>query len=252
MKKLFMSLIVLISFSLLPGMVVAVEAVVDIPNTIQSTLNRIEKEISNRTQFQQLRQQIQQITQMKTRLSNLTLNIGLNTWDPRIPDNYDYRGSASAEYKKYQKEGRSFYGKPWSAGDFTTREGDQVMAFHYKRLDDHSDHTDSKIKHILRKKLPKADKLLKSIHEKYRYLTQNCKGKTVDDDSKCSAANRAAARVDMQLVMLKYRKEMSQMMALMVQMQMLQQRGIVEIQKQVLRPGIKKSTNTTGSLRSLR
>ena len=72
-------------------------------------------------------------------------------------------------------------------------------------------------------------------------MTKNCKGKTVDQDSKCSAANMEGAEIEMQLVLLKYKKEMTQMMALMVEMQMMQQRSVVEIQKQVLRPGDRKS-----------
>ncbi len=247
MKKQLLGLIFFSYFCLFANIAVG-RPVFDIPHTIQNQLNLIEQKIENATRFQRLKYQLQQITQMKTRLSNLTLNIGLNTWDPRIPDNYDYRGTASAEYKKYQKEGRSFYGKPWSAGDFTTREGDQVMAFHYKRMDDHADHTDSKIKHIHRKNLPKADKLLEEIHKKYRYLTKNCQGKSVDDDSKCSAANMEGAEIEMQLVMLKYEKEMAQMMALVAQMQMMQQRSVVEIQKQVLRPGIKKTSTTASKI----
>ena len=225
-------------------------------NFMENKLNQINTEIQKKTGFLQLKKtiqsvqmQIQQVRMFKTRMMNFMTNQILGSWDPRVPSDYDWQGTASADYQQYQRENRQIYGKPWTMQDFQVREGDGIMAYHYARMDRHADHTDTKIQTILRKELPKADKMLDQIQKTYRYLITTCKGKSVDNDARCSSASRQQALVDMQMTALRYRQQMSQMLALIVQMQMLQQRRLVEMQKQMLRPGAVQKNSRRGMFR---
>ena len=223
---------------------------------LEQKLTAINTEIQKKTGFLQLKQliqsvqmQIQQVRMLKSRMLNFMTNQILGSWDPRVPSDYDWQGTASADYQQYQRENRQIYGKPWTMQDFQVREGDGIMAYHYARMDRHADHTDTKIQTILRKELPKADKMLDQIQKTYRYLITTCKGRSVDDDARCSSASRQQALVDMQMTALRYRQQMSQMLALIVQMQMLQQRRLVEMQKQMLRPGAAQKNSRRGMFR---